>query len=459
MKMFTYLLTSVLIVLTSVNCKKTIATGSDTPQPPDSISIVDGDTVIVSHTPVKLAVLVGINDYKSSSISDLEGCVNDVESMKATLIGKFGFLEENITVLKDSAATHKNIINAIQQKLIDRAQPGDIVVFHYSGHGSQMNDVPNGDETDNMDETIVPYDSRQGGVFDVTDDEMNGLLNKLSDKTKNITWILDSCHSGTGLKGTTAGKERRIPADDRTPPADPPYALSQRGIGQGLNDIRMENVSYVLISGCLSKQSSFEHYANGAEHGALTYFLTQELNKANHGVTYRDIMDLVKDKVHNTYPNQYPQLEGTLMDNYVFSDSSSIAQPYYLVSPGGSNTVKVAAGNVHGLTVGSIFYVFNPETKTFKDTLNAVARVILTEVGPFQSTGKTLKGSISRNNSRAVESQHSYPDLKLNVYYKNLAASQTLKSIRNALGTYKFINVVPDEQDFQVLLEEKMERS
>ena len=44
------------------------------------------------------------------------------------------------------------------KELVARIGQDDIVVFHYSGHGSQMTDLE-GDEPDGLDETIVPYDS------------------------------------------------------------------------------------------------------------------------------------------------------------------------------------------------------------------------------------------------------------------------------------------------------------
>src|SRR5271157_2156065 len=80
-----------------------------------------------SGAPKKLALLVGINNYKyPDRISPLAGSINDVEDMRQVLTGKFEFLPENIVVLKDSQATHAAIIQAIQT-LIAKAQPGDIV--------------------------------------------------------------------------------------------------------------------------------------------------------------------------------------------------------------------------------------------------------------------------------------------------------------------------------------------
>src|SRR5437870_5157357 len=50
-----------------------------------------------SAQPGKRALLVGINRYKYSNvIPPLAGSVNDIEDMKALLIGKFNFAPENI---------------------------------------------------------------------------------------------------------------------------------------------------------------------------------------------------------------------------------------------------------------------------------------------------------------------------------------------------------------------------
>src|SRR5262245_30243391 len=140
-----------------------------------------------STRPAKLAVLVGINDYKyPNQISSLAGSLNDVEDMLQVLTTKFEFPRENILVLKNAQATHAGIIDAIRNQLIAKAKPGDIVVFHYSGHGSQMKDV-SGKKISGLDETIVPYDSRdpQGKVFDISGAELHGLLVQLAQKTQN----------------------------------------------------------------------------------------------------------------------------------------------------------------------------------------------------------------------------------------------------------------------------------
>lgn len=62
--------------------------------------------------------------------------------MKDMLISRFGFPPQNITVMIDTdksttQPTGKNIKAAIAN-MVKNAQPGDSLVFHFSGHGTQV---------------------------------------------------------------------------------------------------------------------------------------------------------------------------------------------------------------------------------------------------------------------------------------------------------------------------------
>lgn len=252
-------------------------------------AFVSFPSVAPALSPTKRALLIGIDSYQQ--VPDLRGCVNDVELMRALLIGKFDVAPENIEVLTNSRATRQAILATIRSHLIDKTKPGDIVILHYSGHGSRMRDV-SGDEIDGWDETIVPHDSRTPGVFDINDDELNGLLQQLSEKTKNITFILDSCHSGTATRGGTT--VRVVPDDPRPPPVPTSFALRTRGTLEGATDFRVPGSNYVLISGSRANELSNETRLAGRSHGALTYFLAQALRQSEAGATYRDIMDGVR---------------------------------------------------------------------------------------------------------------------------------------------------------------------
>src|SRR5262245_21791804 len=98
----------------------------------------------VADSSGKWALLIGINRYPH--VRPLAGCVNDVQVMRQALVQSFGFLNDHITMLTDEQATRDSILAAMAA-LTSRIGEGDIVLFHYSGHGSQMTDRE-GDEAD-----------------------------------------------------------------------------------------------------------------------------------------------------------------------------------------------------------------------------------------------------------------------------------------------------------------------
>ena len=82
--------------------------------------------------------------------------------MKKFLIAE-GFLEKNIKVLTDdlngySRPTKPHVLRACQ-RLTDNVKAGDVLFFHFVGHGSQQVD-PTGREDDGYDETLVCCDGR-----------------------------------------------------------------------------------------------------------------------------------------------------------------------------------------------------------------------------------------------------------------------------------------------------------
>jgi len=410
-------------------------------------------SVTASTGQQKLALLVGIDEYQA--VSDLDGCVNDVENMKGLLRDKFGFEENNIKVLRNEEATRETIIESFQTHLIAKASKDDIAVFHYSGHGSQMRDRTDAskDEPDQYDETIVPHDSRTANVFDIPDDSINALLRLLSDKTDNVTVILDSCHSGTAVRA--GGKVRTVKKDARDPPPPDSFATGARGTAEGEGGWRPEDAKYVLLSGSRSNQLSHELSVDGKSHGAFTYFFAKEVREARGGVTYRDVMDKAIGNVNARYPSQEPQIEGTLADNYVFSDESSLAQNHVLASPQGRGRVLLKAGQIQGLTTGSVYEVYAPGTKEFEPPAKPVAEIQLTRVDPFSAEGTILSGGPVEEASRAVERQHRYADRKLRIYYKDLSESETLKRIKAQLDQVAFIEPLSEERGYHLLLHER----
>ncbi len=89
---------------------------------------------------VKRALLVGCN-YPGTQC-ELKGCVNDVDRMRVLLVQHFGFRNDEILQLVDNDPSSRQPTGAnIRQclvKLIQGVRPGDAIVFHFSGHGTQV---------------------------------------------------------------------------------------------------------------------------------------------------------------------------------------------------------------------------------------------------------------------------------------------------------------------------------
>ncbi|KAL9273275.1 Metacaspase-9-like protein [Drosera capensis] len=139
----------------------------------------------------RIAVLVGCN-YQDTEY-ELQGCINDVLAMRDTLIERFGFSPDDVELLTDEPEskvmpTGANIKKALDQ-MADQAEEGDVLYFHYSGHGTLIPSLKE-DEPSRKDEAIVPCDFNL-----ITDLDFRLLVNRLPAKS-SFTVLSDSCHSG-----------------------------------------------------------------------------------------------------------------------------------------------------------------------------------------------------------------------------------------------------------------------
>ncbi len=145
------------------------------------------------------ALLVGINNYSplsEFSIAQLRSCINDVEAVKAYLqewAAKEGYSRPAIKSLTNEQATREAVIQGFRTHLC-QADDKDLVVFFFSGHGSQEK-APEilGSQ---LNETLVCYDSRTPEGFDLADKELSYLIAEISKNNPQIIVIADCCHAG-----------------------------------------------------------------------------------------------------------------------------------------------------------------------------------------------------------------------------------------------------------------------
>ena len=248
----------------------------------------------------KKALLVGINRDPDPR-SRLQGCLNDVRLVEKTLRERYGFTGNgSLRILTDARATTEAIIEGLSW-LADGAAPGDSLVFHYSGHGSQVPDT-HGDEPDGLDEILCPYDLEWD--HPLTDDDLAAAVTGIP-KGALLTVILDCCHSGTGLRGParhgSGVRPRFLP--HLAEPADVLGPVRRFGTS-------VTKTNAVLIAACRDNQTSADAFIDGAYHGAHTFYLCRSLRAANWNPTYRGLVSSTGAALARAGFDQVPQLEG-----------------------------------------------------------------------------------------------------------------------------------------------------
>lgn len=256
------------------------------------------------------ALIVGINYVGTGQA--LRGCINDANNMQ-TLLQKRGFTE--IKLLLEEQATTAGIIAGMEW-LVKDTEPGDVVVMHYSGHGSQL---PSKTEADGFEEIICPIDLNWMDKV-ITDDTLRNILGRPI-RGVNTTVILDCCHSGTALDQAEslqvptardyipvvpmpAAPENRF----MVPPADIIAQLEGRETVQwsAQRDI---NANAMLIAGCRAEQTSADAFINGQYQGAASAAIIENVTK-NPNITYLGLITAMNNYMMEKGFSQRPQLDG-----------------------------------------------------------------------------------------------------------------------------------------------------
>mmetsp|Transcript_42686 Transcript_42686/g.76524 ORF Transcript_42686/g.76524 Transcript_42686/m.76524 type:complete len:455 (+) Transcript_42686:59-1423(+) len=145
----------------------------------------------------KKAVLVGLN-YRGTR-AELRGCINDVNNMQKVLVEKYGFKVEDILMLNEdqdkSQWPYKQQILDGMAWLYKDAKPGDLLFFHYSGHGSQYH----ADEKAMPADVICPLDCIDGEwpAALILDTEIHASLYEPLPAGCKAVCLFDCCHSAT----------------------------------------------------------------------------------------------------------------------------------------------------------------------------------------------------------------------------------------------------------------------
>lgn len=252
------------------------------------------------------ALCVGINTYPTAPLA---GCVADVEAWSRTLHDA-GF---SVTRLLDARATRSAIMDQLEN-MITSSRKGDVLVFQFSGHGTQVRDLDRDEErgdSPGLDEAICPVDFATGALL--IDDDIGRIFARLPDGV-NLTCFMDCCHSGTisrfAMGGNTPARPRDPSEHMRFVNATPQLEQAHRSFRQGMRSTPGGNAERgaalmreVVFSACLSTEVAWE----SAGQGEFTVRATAVLRQGMEALSNRQFADKVS-AAFGANPRQHAKL-------------------------------------------------------------------------------------------------------------------------------------------------------
>jgi hypothetical protein len=229
------------------------------------------------------ALCIGINNYPTAP---LMGCVADAQ------------------------ATRAGILNSLRE-IITSSSVGDIVVFQYAGHGTQLPDH-NGDEKDDgKDEALCPFDFADGAF--VIDDDVAEVFRSISEGV-NVTCFVDCCHSGTILRfaiGSTTepqARNQRMRFLKATPEMQQAHLNFRRQLGASRAALPIrrgpETMQEVVFAACLPNEVAWESDGHGDFTLRATKLLLSSISRLSQEEFQRQVIE-----AFGSTPRQHPNLD------------------------------------------------------------------------------------------------------------------------------------------------------
>lgn len=296
------------------------------------------------------ALLVGINEYHPESrVGSLSGCVNDIQSLHGILTELYGLQQHEM--LLNEQATRQAVIAAFRRAAA-RVEAGDTFVFAYSGHGSRETAPQEFRQyfPDGMNETLVCYDSRLPGGYDLADKELAVLLHEISSKGVHVVLIADSCHSGSISRGDNdellfsrfqSNAQYQRPLESYL---DGYYSQLQ---AQG-KPLTMPPAQHIVLAACHSSEKAWE---GANQRGIFSTALHQALRKKSK-ISYKELFEQMRFEVELKTKLQRPQLDsyGVSIHN-AFISNETLAKTKLIPVALQNGNLMLEMGAIGGLVV------------------------------------------------------------------------------------------------------------
>lgn len=407
---------------------------------------------IISHAK-KVAILIAVGGYPNgsgwgdiSSISDIPLITNALK--------KHGFQNKNIYIIKDENATKKGITDLFE-KVGKTLQAGDIVVTHVSSHGQPIFDQ-NDDETDGLDESIIPYDAKAKYSFfykgekHLRDDELGVIFTKYRNrlgKDGQLLITFDSCHSGSAIRGGIGrgGKPVFVPNN---------WKVVKRKRTKDYNFFKKETLNenaapYVFISASTADEVNYEY--NGF--GSLSYAFSKAIDRLEKGITYRQLFAEIAKHMNVIVPTQTPTIEGDI-DYKLFNGDYVVQEDYFEVSKVvRKNIIEINAGKFNGIFEGSTLSLLPAGTIDFlEDKVIAKGKITKANYGVSKVLlDRKLKSSNPKSYWVFMEDIN-YGNISVKVYFDKIKDQKVIDGVAKFFNKNNLGEIVKDSLESDVIV-------
>lgn len=410
------------------------------------------------------ALLVGINQYEGS-VRSLKGCINDVHNIKK-------FLEKNystdynlqILTLLDQEATRINIIQQFRSHL-GMAKEGDTALFHYSGHGSEEEAPPEFQKffPTRKNQTLVCYDSRGSGGFDLADKEIAVLLSELDAKQPHIVLFVDSCHSGGITRKTNRLGEVLNPNQNNLYKRFSEENKNTRTLSSYIDGyyeklmkekgrIDIPKSKHIVLTACKNTESAFETENNS---GVFTSSLLTILSNMGKNIHYSDLFLKNRAIIETFKREQTPQFECyekfDPYSKFLTGEKFNQSEKYRVWYSTETNHWTLELGTIHGISDDPSTEV---EFKIYENEIEVgVARAISVHVQSSEVELSFTPDFQKEYNAEMISLIEPPVSILLEQKY---TTKENLSNILGVKGSYQFTNSVNSNTNIRLEIENEL---
>lgn len=364
--------------------------------------------------PFYRALLIGIDAY--TQVTPLHGSVNDVDKLAKLLpdltplplavrklVAPHG---EQRSLTPGASPTRANIISALQE-LTAESSHGDRVLVYYCGHGTSEF-VP---DAGACREALIPVDFNDGAGL-LWDLELGGLLDRIFEASRDLTVVLDACHSAGATRALLKNARpqglasRQVILDKEQKKALKPPCPSLIGAGGASRGLRLQETprGYTIVAAAHSFQRSNEMLFPEGQYGILSHallgILQSQPKEKLHSLRWADVWAKICEEVWLSFSEQQPVLIGPRENRLFGGPPGPSAEGIVLREGDAAGRIAIDAGELIGAGVDARIAVYKELPSVFplpgseeEQALKPLGELQVISATPFSAVGVPVAGT------------------------------------------------------------------